>query len=414
MRKELTQRYRQAETLLASAEFFPRCGSGRRGIVASGVGYAYASQIVEDLGLHREVTLQQIGAYPIPEALMAEFLQKVDSVLVVEELTPYVEEWLSFCAHRHLRQIPILGKHSEHLPAEYEYTPDLVEQAIREYLQLDQRTPAVLQVPDLPPRPPVLCPGCSHRSSFYLARKVFGKKTVYCNDIGCYTLGYGEPLHACDTLLCMGSSISQASGIARMTGRRVVAYIGDSTFFHSGLPPLLNAMQSDDNITVVILDNYVTAMTGFQPSLTSQDPDPAGEHHAGARKARRFSIEKTVRGLGVSDVYTVDPFDEQPTLAAFKKAKQGVGVNVVICQAPCIVNERRKHRATRRAPFEVNQDLCNACSLCVRMLGCPAILIVDGDYVIDQDLCDGCEVCAELCNRDAIQQVQAKTPGSDR
>jgi indolepyruvate ferredoxin oxidoreductase alpha subunit len=291
-------------------------------------------------------------------------------------------------------QIPIIGKQSGHFPEEFEYSPDMVEDAIRDYLSLGKRETVTVDVPELPPRPPVLCPGCPHRSSFYMMKKVFGKRTVYCNDIGCYTLGYGEPLNACDVLLCMGSSISQASGIARMTGERAIAYIGDSTFFHSGLPALVNAVKANDKITVVILDNYTTAMTGFQPSLTSSGDGPPP-----------FSIERAVEGLGVKEVYSVDPNDEDATLEALKKAKSGAGVNVVVSHSPCVVEARRSKRGEKRPPFVIDQELCNSCSLCVRVLGCPAILVTDGQYSIDPDLCDGCELCALVCKHDAIKQT---------
>lgn len=394
MRTELSERYRRAEQLLQSSEFYPRTGHGPRGIIASGVAYAYASQVIEDLGVQDEVTLQQVGAYPIPEQILLDFLDSVESVLAVEELTPFVEEWVSLTAFRQGRQVRVLGKHSGHFPVEFEYSPDIVEEALRDYLGLGERAKPSLVMPDLPPRPPVLCPGCPHRSSFYLMRKIFGKKTVYCNDVGCYTLGYGEPLHSCDTLLCMGSSISQASGIARMTGKRVVAYIGDSTFFHSGLPALANAVQADDNITVAILDNYVTAMTGFQPSPTTGGKDA---------KTPPSSIEDAARGLGVRDICSVDPFDEEAAVAALKNAKRGAGVNVIVFRSPCVVNEHRLHKGEQPAPLVIDREECNACSLCVRALGCPAILIVDGEYMIERDLCGGCELCAQICGHDAIR-----------
>ncbi len=412
MRTELSDRFRQAEELLNASEFFPRRGDGRRGIIASGVAYAYVSQVIDELGVADEVSLQQIGAYPIPEPLLIGFLSSVDSVLVVEELTPFVEEWVCVSAFRAGRTIPVFGKHTGHLPVEFEYCPDLVEDAVRKYLELGERMKTSVVVPDLPPRPPVLCPGCPHRTSFYLVNRVFGKRTIYCNDIGCYTLGYGEPLNACDVLLCMGASISLASGIARTTGQRTVAYIGDSTFFHSGLPALVNAVQADDKITVVILDNYVTAMTGFQPSPTTdterlKGPVPT-ESPPVAEGNGRFSIEDAVRGLGVREIYSVDPFDEKATLAAIKQAKRGKGVNVVICHSPCVVHERRTTRLGKRAPYEISQEPCNACSLCVRVLGCPAILTEDGKYWIDADLCDGCDLCARLCQQSAIHPVTSE------
>lgn len=408
MRMELSARFRHAEELLHSSEFFPRRGGGRCGIIASGVAYAYVSQTIDELGVADEVSLLQIGAYPIPESLLVDFLRSVDRVLVVEELTPFVEEWVCVTAFRAGRTIPVFGKHTGHLPVEFEYSPDLVEDAVRKYLELGARVKTSVVVPELPPRPPVLCPGCPHRTSFYLVGRVFGKSTIYCNDIGCYTLGYGEPLHACDMLLCMGASISMASGVARTTGQRTVAYIGDSTFFHSGLPALVNAVRADDKITVVVLDNYITAMTGFQPSPTTyterlKRPAPT-EPPSVAEGDGRFSIEDAVRGLGVREVYSVDPFDEMATLAALKQAKRGEGVNVVVCHSPCVVQQRRVSRG-KRIPFEISQELCNACSLCVRVLGCPAILTEDGKYWIDEDLCNGCELCARVCQQDAIHAV---------
>jgi indolepyruvate ferredoxin oxidoreductase alpha subunit len=406
MRVELTERLRQAEELLAGSEFFPRTGRGKLGIVASGVGFAYASQVLEDLGLASDVTLQQIGAYPIPARVVDEFVRMVDSILVVEQLTPYVEQRVSLSAFRSGRSIPVLGKHTGHLPMEFEYTPDLVEDVVRAYTGRKPRERSSIAVPDLPPRPPVLCPGCPHRATFYVAGKVFGKKTVYCNDIGCYTLGYGEPLHACDVLLCMGSSISQASGIARMTGQRTVAYLGDSTFFHSGLPALANAVHHDDRVTVVVLDNYITAMTGFQPSLSS-DPRDAKRGDVAGRTG--FSIEDAARGLGVTEVYSIDPYEEEASLEALRKAKAGAGVNVVVSHAPCAVQDRRVRRGEMPTPLTIDQERCNACSLCVRQLGCPAILVTDGTYAIDADLCTGCGLCARVCGHDAIRPLVSES-----
>jgi indolepyruvate ferredoxin oxidoreductase alpha subunit len=410
MRTELTERFRRACDLLLDSNFYPRTGNGKHCVVASGMGYVYAVQAVEGLGVQNDVTLQQIGAYPVPDELLRDLLGGVESVLVVEELTPFVEELVCLSAFRENRQIPVFGKHSGHFPVEFEYSPDLVEDAVRDYLQLEKRKRHTVAVPALPPRPPVLCPGCPHRTSFLMVSKVFGKRTVYCNDIGCYTLGYGEPLNACDVVLCMGSSITQASGISRTTGKRTVAYIGDSTFFHSGLPALLNAFQAGDEVTVIILDNYITAMTGFQPSTTTEGSGsplrPAEQ--SGDGDAEWFAIEEAVRGLGVKNVYSADPFDEKAALAALRKAKKGNGVNVVVFHAPCVVFRRRASGGKKRRPFAIDQQLCDACAACVRLLGCPAIVAEDGRFFIDRDMCDGCELCARLCPHDAVQRVNVE------
>ena len=198
-----------------------------------------------------------------------------------------------------------------------------------------------------------------------------------------------------------------------------MANIGDSTFYHRRPPALPNAVQQGDRTTVSKRNNYVTAMTGFQPSFAC-GPDGAGLGCAGAGAgaaaapsspaaapagARGLSIEQAVGGLGVRHVFSVDQFDEEATLAALKLARDGEGVNVVICNAPCVVHETRTGSHPARAPYVVDQDLCNACSLCVRVLGCPAIFVEEGKYWIDPDLCDGCDLCARVCNQDAIRQA---------
>ena len=371
MRTELIERFALAEKLLAESPFFPRTGEGKRGIVASGVAYAYVSQAVRDLGIEDRVSLLKTGAYPIPRKILADFIGSVESILVVEELTPFVEEETIIAAHRSGKGVPVYGKLSGHFPQAFEYDPDLVEDAVRGYLDMEPRPAAASVSVDLPPRPPVLCPGCPHRASFYAVKKVFGKKTVYINDIGCYTLGYGPPLESCDLLLCMGSSISKAAGIARTTGERTVAFIGDSTFFHSGLAPLADAVEGGDDITVVVLNNYVTAMTGFQPSFATRNPIESTGH------SRGLSIEDAARGLGLGagEVYSADPFDEEAAICALTNAKEGKGTNVVVMNAPCVVNDKRLGTRSKRPVYEIDPELCNRCSLCIRTLGCPAICV---------------------------------------
>ncbi len=404
MRKELTERYALAERLLAESAFFPRKGDGKHGIIAGGVGYAYVSQVIRDLGIEDRISLLQIGAYPIPEKILAAFLSSVESVLVVEELTPFIEDWVTKSAYRMKRLIQIRGKVTGHLPLEFEYTPDLVEAAVRDYMGLEKRPEVKVSVPELPPRPPVLCPGCPHRTSFYHMKKVFGKKTVYVNDIGCYTLGYGRPLQSCDVLLCMGSSISPASGIARTTGKRTVAYIGDSTFYHSGMTPLANAVFRNDAVTVVILNNYIAAMTGFQPSFAARE-DGLEMPSLYRQFPTGFSLEKTVRGLGVEEVFVLNDFEEKPVKEALKKARDGQGVNVVIMNSPCRMLENRVGKHVKRPPYAIDLAKCDGCALCVLVLGCPAIYLKEEAYYIDEYLCDGCALCAQVCNKEAVYRV---------
>ena len=405
MRMDLIRRWELAENLLAESEFFTETGEGPLGIIASGVAYAYVMQMVEYLGVSDRVRVLKVGAYPAPEKILRSFISKVESILVAEELTPFVEEIVTLSAHRSGRLIPIYGKETGHFPLAFEYTLEIVEDAMRKYFGMEEREKLYIPVPPLPERPPVLCPGCPHRTDYYLAKKVFGNKTIYVNDIGCYTLGYGEPLNCCDILLCMGASITEASGIARMTGQRVVAFIGDSTFFHSGLPALANAVNANDNIVLFILNNYVTAMTGFQPTVAAREdgfcnPTVNGQNPMG------LSIKTAALGVGVKDIYSTDPFDEKATLEIMKKAKAANGVSVIICNSPCVVYENKIRPENKRAPYIIDMDKCNGCSLCVRVLGCPAISVTDGIYSIDETLCDGCDLCARICNHDAIFQVE--------
>jgi indolepyruvate ferredoxin oxidoreductase alpha subunit len=204
----------------------------------------------------------------------------------------------------------------------------------------------------------------------------------------------------------MGASISMASGVARSTGERTVAYIGDSTFFHSGLPALVNAVQADDPVTVCVLNNYVTAMTGFQPSPAVRDV----VLDASAQEMGSL-IEKAVRGLGVEQVYSVDPYDTETTIQVLRKAREAAGVNVVILNSPCRILQNRVTTGRAEPPYLVDQELCDECSLCVRVLGCPGITVTDGKYDIDQELCDGCGICAYVCNKDAISQAGGNVQG---
>jgi len=236
-------------------------------------------------------------------------------------------------------------------------------------------------------------------------RQVFGKKTVYVNDIGCYTLGYGTPLHSCDLLLCMGASISMAAGFARMTGQRTVAYIGDSTFYHSGLPALANAVQNHDPVTVCILNNSGTAMTGFQPSPLSTVITSESALDNSPTVGAVDPLEQVVRGLGVTDVRVLDPYELESGREQLKQARDATGPNVVIFNSPCRVYQRRLGQAEQQVPYFIEPELCDECSLCVRLLGCPSIFVADGEYAIDQKNCDGCGLCARVCNKDAIRQV---------
>jgi len=353
---EIPGRLRVARELIEASPFLQRAGDASVGILASGSPAATTVALLAELGLERQVTLLTLGAiHPLPETWLLEQLSRLERLLVVEELSPYLEDaLLALCARERL-SLQILGKRSGHLPVPFEYEPHVIRAGVHSALGLGPAPLPRPAPPDLPPRPPILCPGCSHRSTYFAAKMALGEERLFFNDIGCYTLGYGPPLQSADALLCMGASITLASGVSRVTGQRTVGFIGDSTFFHSGMPALLNAIKERVNVVVVILDNGVTAMTGFQES-------PAASVEEG-QATRWLSIEAAVRGLGATQVERVDPFDLPAAIAAFERARDATGVSVVISERPCGVFMLRETggRQRRATAFRVDQTRCRTC-----------------------------------------------------
>ncbi len=356
LRPVLVERVRRAEAEAVRSPFNTLAEGGPIGIVTAGVPAAYVLDFVRENDLAGKVSVLKIGTlFPLPRDLMGRFLESVRQVLVVEELNPYMERALKVIAQDADIKIPVLGKGSGLLPPIYEYTPEMVGRAIRSVLDLPEAEAREIPLPELPGRPPVLCPACAHRATYYGVKTAYGDEAVYLNDIGCYTLGYGPPLNTADALLCMGSGITQAAGIARTTDKPVVAFIGDSTFFHSGMPALLNAVQTDADLLVVILNNATTGMTGFQPN-------PASEVSWTGESTRAVPIEPVVRSLGVTDVETIDPFDLKRSVDAFRRMREGHGVRVLISDRPCWLHDARLHdRPLKAASFDVDPDRCKSC-----------------------------------------------------
>jgi len=365
------------------------------GVIASGIAGLYAAEAIAEL--EANVSLLRIGTYPISRKMVGDFLERIERVLVVEEMDPVVEEFVEMVAKERNPGVQILGKRSGSIPGVGELDPLTVRNAIADMIDLPRRTalrlkPEVLSI--LPPRPPALCPGCSHRASYYAMRKAFGKDAVYPNDIGCYTMGVG--MGTVDTCLCMGASIAVGAGI-RFGGeeRPICAVLGDSTFLHSGLTGLLNAAYNGAQMTVVILDNSITAMTGHQPHpgtgrTASGEPSPA------------LSLEDICRSLGAGFVETADPYDVESTIETFERARGHPGLSVVVAKRPCVISEIRA--GVRRPRFKVDEKMCGGCKLCIKF-GCPAIEF-DGNVAKINALCSGCGVCAEICPQKAIEVVK--------
>jgi indolepyruvate ferredoxin oxidoreductase alpha subunit len=384
------------------ADFFdasglnPVAGEGTVGIAASGVGYAYCADVLRELGA--SVRLLKIGTpYPFPEKTAASFLAGLKQVLVVEELDPVVEDALRQTAAARGLPVKILGKGTGNAPKCGELSHEKVREMVEKFLGLAPRAQAVAsqptavsqpaEAPLLPARPPVLCAGCPHRASFYAVKQAMkGKKAVFTGDIGCYTLGNAKPLDMVDTCLCMGASVTVAQGIKRIEpDTHLFAFIGDSTFFHTGLVGVVNALYNNTPVTVVVLDNGTTAMTGHQPH-------PGIGRTMMGTVSEKVSIYDTLRGVGVPFVRRVNPFDQALAVETIREADASGGVAAVIFEAPCIALYK-KERA-----YAVDAAKCRACGKCLREIGCPALYRrEDKKAAVDASLCYGCGLCAQIC-----------------
>jgi indolepyruvate ferredoxin oxidoreductase alpha subunit len=369
------------------------------GIVTCGVAYQYAKEVFPTASILR------LGmSYPLPPRLVHEFASGVDRLIVIEELDPFLEEEIRLmgveCEGKGI--FPMCGEFDTRVVREGAIEAGLLpESALVSLTGLDK--------PEIPARPPVLCPGCPHRSVFHVLNK---RRVSVAGDIGCYTLGLLPPLSAIHTCGCMGAGIGVAHGAAQAgIGERMVAVIGDSTFFHTGMPALANVAYNRSDVVTIILDNRITGMTGHQHNpgtgLTLQ-----------VQETPHLELESLVQSLGIERVKTVPAYDVRAVDETLKDFLKAEGPSVLIVREECaLLPEARK----RWLPLEVIADACNGCTMCFR-IGCPAILKsqeLDAKTqrpkaLIDPLLCAGCEVCAQLCPREAIlfrDQVEAAREG---
>ncbi len=356
------------------------------GVIAAGAAYQYVKEALPD------ASVLKLGfSFPLPEKMIRQFSSEVETLFVVEELEPFFEE--------QLKAMGLAVKGKELFSPLGELSPEIVASNIKG-ISREIIIPGK-EVGELPARPPIPCPGCSHRGAFYVLRRM---KLRVTGDIGCYTLGALPPLEAMDTCLCMGASIGTAFGMERAdpeASQKTVAVIGDSTFFHSGITPLLDIVYNGGETTVLILDNSTTAMTGHQ------DHPGTGRTLQGER-AVRVELESLVRGLGVKRVFTADPLDMEGLRERLEEELQAPEPSVIIARQPCVLLLKEK-----RAPLRVKDALCSGCKLCLR-LGCPAMSLYMPEVkegweeekkekvAIEAAMCAGCKLCAQLCPQEAI------------
>lgn len=369
------------------------CKELKKGIATGGFNYTYVTEAMANLGQLRELKVST--PHPFPEQLAVEFLTGLEEVLCIEELDPVIERELIYIAGKYHLPVKILGKLSHHVKNSGENTRDSVLADIAAFMgrQLPEQGEKAQAVPapELPVRPPVLCAGCPHRASFYAVKKAMqGRKTIFCGDIGCYTMGNAMPLDMVDTCLCMGAGLGIAQGVGHIEpDTSCFAFVGDSTFFAAAIPGVVNAVYNQAEMTLVVLDNSTTAMTGHQPH-------PGTGHTMMGEVVAKVNIEAVLQGIGVTAVETVNPLDLAKSIEVVRKMAGLPGVKAIIFKYPCIAITKPEGK------MAVDRDKCVGCRKCIREIDCPGLIIRDGQVTIDESLCTGCGLCSQICPFEAI------------
>ena len=365
-------------------------GESEKAVITSGVSYAYVRESLKNRDNLKIIKIAT--AFPFPEKFALSALEGVREVLCVEELSPYIEEQILKIAGKHKIDITVHGKLDGTVPHNGENSVELSAKVINEFLGNGVETRQVdnQNVPALPVRPPVLCAGCPHRASFYAVKQAMkGQKAFFCGDIGCYTLGNAMPLDMVDTCLCMGAGITMAQGLNHTNDGVCFAFVGDSTFFASGMTGVVNAVYNEADMVLCVLDNSTTAMTGHQPH-------PGTGRNMMGNFVEKVDIAKVLEGMGVKKIITVNPLDLEKSINAVKECAAEKGVKAIIFKSPCIAVAKPDGKCA------VDGAKCINCRKCIREIGCPALSSSEEGVVIDPNLCTGCGLCAKICPAGAI------------
>ena len=377
----------------SSYRFNSFTGESKKAVIAGGVSYSYAKEVLKN---HPEIRLIKIATpYPFPESLVLEALSGVSEVICFEELSPYIEDNLLKLIGKNHLDIKVSGKFNEAAPLSGENSVSVAADVLGKFLGIDLAATKCdfSDKPALPVRPPVLCAGCPHRASFYAVKRAMqGKKAYFCGDIGCYTLGNAMPLDMVDTCLCMGAGVTMAQGFSHVDKEGTAfAFIGDSTFFASGITGVVNAVYNKADVILCVLDNSTTAMTGHQPH-------PGCKINMMGDVTEAVSIEKILEGIGIKKIISVNPNDLAASMAAVDECAKEKGIRAIIFKAPCIAVSHPSSKCSVG-------DKCINCGKCIREIGCPALITKDGQTEIDSNLCTGCGLCARICPVNAISAV---------
>jgi indolepyruvate ferredoxin oxidoreductase alpha subunit len=406
-RLSMLKRWEAIEDAVNNTKFNKIEGEGGNLIIASGISYSHVRESIDMLGVRNKVKILKIATtHPIPEKLLLKSLENTDKILVVEELEPFIETHVRNLLYNEGIRIPIYGKKFTGIP--FELTLPRVTKAIAEFLGIPYTLREVTNNKkiDVPPRPPALCPGCPYRPLFFELRRYINQEklsAVLVGDIGCYSLGYNPPFKVQDIIIEMGGSIGVGNGLSRVIDDVVISLIGDSTFFHAGIPPLINAVYNEAPLIVIVLDNEITAMTGHQPSPSTRISD----------RGRSVLIENVVKGIGVKYVRTIDPFNINEFRLVLKEAINHVKDKrqpaVIIARRRCALQVSREIRiqGIEVPSYIVDEVRCIGCKICYDWFSCPAISPKENNKAwIDPELCIGCSACVQVCPVNAIKPAK--------
>jgi indolepyruvate ferredoxin oxidoreductase alpha subunit len=389
-------------------------GDGKVGVITAGVCYLHTREAMQNLGIGLPVL--KLGTInPLPEKKISDFLKKMDTIIFVEELSPYLESRITALAKGANPSLKIVGKRSGDFSEMLEYNVQIVEKVIAKTLGMKvshnydryiERAEELKK--DLPDRVPIFCPGCPHRGTLWALRQALDRlkirdDIVFNNDIGCYSMAFLPPNEFSDSMLAMGASLGISAGMSMVLKDKIIAMVGDSTLYHAALPGIVNLIHHGSNVTLFVLDNSVTAMTG-------QQFNPNTPFDAGGKPARKINMDRLFKALGADSVTVIDPYQTRDCINPIKDAIEADGFNVIISRRECaLYGDREKKKRGERIPRSENvKDTCRGIYACVKEFYCPAIIVDESDnkMMIMDNLCDGCLECRQVCPVDAPRHIQ--------
>jgi len=391
-------------------------GDGKFGIITAGVCYLHTKEAMQNLDVNLSVL--KLGTInPLPEKKIADFIKDLETVIFVEELSPYLETRITALAKEVNPSLKIVGKRSGDFSEMLEYNVQIVEKVLaktlgkeisHDYDRYLVRAEELKKV--LPDRVPIFCPGCPHRGTLWAFRQALDRlkireDMVFNNDIGCYSMAFLPPNEFSDSMLAMGASLGVSAGMSLVLEDKIIAMIGDSTLYHAALPGIVNLIHHRSNVTLFVLDNSVTAMTG-------QQFNPNTPFDAGGKAARKINMDKLFEALGADSITVIDPYDTRNCINPIKEAIEADGFNVIISRRECALygDRQKKKRGEKIHQSENVKETCREIYACVKEFYCPAIMVDESDHkmVIQEDLCDGCLECRQVCPVDAPRHIEGR------